>query len=83
MEKGEVKLMEGRFSVDIRWKFLTQRTVRLSQLPREAVDAPSLEIFKARLCGALTNKIQWKVSLAHCRTVVISRSKHKPFYALV
>jgi len=32
------------------------------RLPREAVDAPSLEAFKARLDGAL-NLIQWEVSL--------------------
>jgi len=34
-----------------------------NMLPREAVDAPSLEVFKARLDGALSNLIQWKVSL--------------------
>jgi len=32
-------------------------------LPREIVEAPSLEIFKARLDRALTNLIQWKMSL--------------------
>jgi len=31
--------------------------------PREAVDAPSLEVFKARLDGALSNLVWWKVSL--------------------
>jgi len=34
-----------------------------SRLPREAVDAPSLEMFKARLDGALSNLIQRKMSL--------------------
>jgi len=33
------------------------------RLPREAVDAPCLEVFKARLDGALGNLIQWKVSM--------------------
>ena len=28
-----------------------------NRLPREAVDAPSLEVFKARLDGALSNPI--------------------------
>ena len=36
--------------------FVTERAVRPRQrLPREAVDAPSLEAFKARLDGALGN----------------------------
>ena len=34
-----------------------------NRLPREAVNAPSLEAFKARLDEALSNLIQWKVSL--------------------
>jgi len=34
-----------------------------NRLPREAVNAPSLELFKARLDGALSNLVQWKVSL--------------------
>jgi len=33
------------------------------RLPREAVDAPSLAVFKARLDGALSNLIWWKMSL--------------------
>jgi len=32
-------------------------------LPREAVAAPSREVFKARLDGALSNLVWWKVSL--------------------
>ena len=31
--------------------------------PREVVDAPSLEVFKARLDGALGNLVWWEVSL--------------------
>ena len=43
--------------MDIRRKFFTQRVVtHWSRLPKEAVDAPSLEAFKARLdvagCGS-------------------------------
>jgi len=32
-------------------------------LPREAVDAPSLAVPKARLDGALGNPVWWEVSL--------------------
>jgi len=35
-----------------------------NKLPREVVDAPSLAVFKARLDGALSNLVQWKVSLS-------------------
>ncbi|KFQ40447.1 hypothetical protein N332_05342, partial [Mesitornis unicolor] len=52
------KLEEGGFRLDIRRKFFTVRVVRhWHRLPREAVDAPSLEVFKARLDGALSNLV--------------------------
>ncbi|KFV54630.1 hypothetical protein N341_01309, partial [Tyto alba] len=47
------KWKEGRFRLDIRKKFFTMRVVRhWHRVPREAVAAPSLEGFKARLDGA-------------------------------
>jgi len=48
------KLKEGRFTLNIRKKFFTVRVVRRwNRFPRKVVDAPSLEVFKARLDGAL------------------------------
>ena len=58
MRGNGFKLEEGRFRLDIRKKFLTVRVLRhWNRLPREAVDAPSLEAFKARLDGALSNLV--------------------------
>jgi len=52
------KLKEGRFRLDIRKKFFSVRVVRhRNRLPREAVAAPFLEVFKARLDGALSNQV--------------------------
>ncbi|KGL90514.1 hypothetical protein N301_07044, partial [Charadrius vociferus] len=52
------KLEEGRFTLSIRRKFFTLRVVRYwNRLPREVVDAPSLEVFKARLDVALGNLV--------------------------
>ncbi|KFM03400.1 hypothetical protein AS27_09665, partial [Aptenodytes forsteri] len=52
------KLKEGRFRLDIRKKFFTVRVARhWNRLPREVVDAPSLERFKVRLDGALSSLI--------------------------
>jgi len=52
------KIKEGRFRLDIRKKFFTMRVVkRWNRLPREAVASPSLEVFKARLNGALSNQV--------------------------
>ncbi|KFQ73180.1 hypothetical protein N335_12097, partial [Phaethon lepturus] len=52
------KLKEGRFRLDLRKKFLTMRVVNhWHRLPREVVDAPSLETFQVRLDRALSNLI--------------------------
>ncbi|KFW02731.1 hypothetical protein N326_00828, partial [Eurypyga helias] len=52
------KLKEGRFRLDIRKKLFLERVVRhWHRLPREAVDAPSLEAFKARLDEASSNLV--------------------------
>ncbi|GAB0206047.1 hypothetical protein GRJ2_003070300 [Grus japonensis] len=53
-----LKLREGRFRLDIKKEICTVRVVRYwNRLPREAVDVPSLEVFKARVDGALGNVV--------------------------
>ena len=50
--------------MDIRRKFFTQRVVtHWNRLPMEAVDAPSLEAFKARLDVALGSLVWWLATL--------------------
>ncbi|GAB0207368.1 hypothetical protein GRJ2_003202400 [Grus japonensis] len=52
------KLKEGGFRLDVRKTFFPVRVVRYwNRLPREVVEAPSLEVFKARLDEALGNVV--------------------------
>ena len=49
---------------DFRRKFFTQRVVmHCNRLPKEVVDAPSLEAFKARLDVALGSLVCWLATL--------------------
>ena len=49
-----IKLRLGRFRLDIRRKFVTQRVVtHWNRLPKEVAAAPSLEAFEPRLGVAL------------------------------
>ena len=53
-----------RFRLDIRRKFFTQGVVtHWNRLPKEVVDAPSLEAFKARLDVALGSLVWWLLIL--------------------
>ena len=55
---NDFKLREGRFRSDIRKEIFSTRAVRhWNRLPGEAVAAPSLAGFKARLDGALSTLV--------------------------
>ena len=52
------KMCQGRFRLGIRERFFTQRVVEhWNRLPREAVTAPSLAIFKKHLDNALRDMV--------------------------
>jgi len=52
------KLKEVRFGLDMRKKFFAMKVVRhWHRLPREVANVTSLEVFKARLDGALSNVV--------------------------
>jgi len=55
---------QSGFTLDVSKNFFTMRMVKhWKRLPREAVDAPSLETLKVRLDGALSNLIRLKISV--------------------
>jgi len=56
------KLEQGRFRLDIRRKF-SRVVTHWNGLLKEAVDAPSLEAFKARLDVTLGILVQWLATL--------------------
>jgi len=52
------EMEEGRFALGMRKKFFTVRVVRhWNRLPREVIDVPTLEAFRARLDGGLSTLV--------------------------
>ena len=53
------KSKEGRFRSDVRGKFFTERVVRCWHSLPKVMGALSMEVFKARLDGALGSLVEY------------------------